>query len=52
MARTQYLDRAKPAFLDSTDAPQIRNMQPSIAPQKNPLNSRRVSFAPTTEVIP
>ncbi|KRZ65366.1 Transposon Tf2-6 polyprotein [Trichinella papuae] len=44
------LDRVKPAFLDSADAPQVWNTQLS-SPRSKPSRRRRVTFAQPVEVI-
>ncbi|KRX76111.1 hypothetical protein T06_9397 [Trichinella sp. T6] len=48
--KTVSLDRVKPAFLDSGEAPHVRNMQLS-PPRNNSQKRRRVTFAKPIEVI-
>ncbi|KRZ87482.1 Transposon Tf2-9 polyprotein [Trichinella sp. T8] len=49
--KTIRLDRVKPAFLDSGDAPHVRNMQ--LSPPRNNLQKRRrVTFASPIEKPP
>ncbi|KRY23942.1 Transposon Tf2-6 polyprotein [Trichinella patagoniensis] len=48
--KTISLDIVKPAFLDSGDAPHVRNMQLS-PPRNNSQKRRRVTFAQPIEVI-
>ncbi|KRX74899.1 hypothetical protein T06_754 [Trichinella sp. T6] len=49
--KTIRLDRVKPAFLDSGDAPQVRNMQ--LSPTRNNSQKRRgVTFASPIEKPP
>ncbi|XP_003369181.1 conserved hypothetical protein [Trichinella spiralis] len=49
-AELRRLDRVKPAFLDSGDAPHVRNMQLS-PPRSSSQKRRRVTFARPIEVI-